>query len=269
MSPVLFSIYVNDLLDKFAKFGCYFKGIPVSAIMYADDLVLLSSSICELQNMLNICSSELTLLDLQVNVKKCSAIRIGNRYKDKCTELCLKDSIIPWASECKYLGIYIVAAGKFKCSFEAAKIKYYRSANAILAKLGNSNNKPVTLKLISTMALPCLTYALEALSLNKTELTSLNSPWCRSFEKIFNTFDKNLIKQCQLYTGYKSLLHIYALKVMSFLETMNTTDNIMLRIISTNLSTDDVSRLAMLLNTNMLDLKANYRAIIDSNFIQL
>ena len=56
---------------------------------------------------------------------------------------------------------------------------------------------------------------------------------------------------------------------MSFLETMNTTDNIMLRIVSTNLSTDDVSRLAMLLNTNMLDLKANYRAIIDSNFIQL
>jgi len=43
----------------------------------------------------------------------------------------------------------------------------------------------------------------------------------------------------------------------------------MLRIISTNLSTDDVSRLAMLLNTNMLDLKTNYRDIIDSNFVQL
>jgi hypothetical protein len=269
LSPVLFSVYVNDLLDKFAKFGCYFKGIPISAIMYADDLVLLSPSTCELQNMLNICSSELTLLDLQVNVKKCSAIRIGNRYKSKCTDLCLKDNKIPWTTEVKYLGIYIVAAAKFKCSFDAAKIKYYRSANAILAKLGNSNNKPVILKLIWTMALPCLTYALEALSLNKTELTTINSPWSRSFEKIFNTFDKNLIKQCQLYTGYKPMLHMYALKVMSFLEKANTTDNIMLKTLSTNLSTDDISRLALLFNTNVLDFKTNYRVIIDSNFEQL
>ena len=88
LSPVLFSVYVNDLLDKFAKLGCYFKGIPVSAIMYADDLVLLSPSICELQNMLNMCYSELAFLDLQVNFKKCSAIRIGNGYKNKCTDLC-------------------------------------------------------------------------------------------------------------------------------------------------------------------------------------
>jgi len=49
LSPVLFSKYVNDMLDKFAKFGCYFKGIAVSAIMYADDIILLSPSICELQ----------------------------------------------------------------------------------------------------------------------------------------------------------------------------------------------------------------------------
>ena len=219
--------------------------------------------------MLNVCSGELTLLDLQVNVKKCSAIRIGNRYKTKCTDLCLNENKIPWTSEVKYLGIYIIAAAKFMCSFDAAKIKYYRSSNAILAKLGNGNNKPVTLKLISTMALPCLTYALEALSLNKTELISLNNPWTRSFEKIFHTFDKNVIKQCQLFTGYKSMLHMYALKVMSFLETMNATDNIMLRILNINLSTDDISKLALLFNSNLLDFKINYRVIIDSHFQQL
>src|SRR3984893_10593855 len=151
--------------------------------------------------MLKICYSELTLLDLQVNFKICSLIRIGYGYKNKCTDLCLRDNKIPWTTEVKYLGIFIVAAAKFKCSFDAAKSKYYRSANAVLDKLGNSNNKPVTLKLISTMALPCLTYSLEALSLNKTELTSLNSPWTRAFEKIFKTFDKDVIKQCQLYTA--------------------------------------------------------------------
>ena len=269
LSPVLFSVYVNDLLNKFAKLGCYFKGIPVSAVMYADDLILLSPSICELQNMLNVCSSELVLLDLQVNVKKCCAIRIGNRYKNKCSDLFINDNKINWTAEVKYLGIYIVAAAKFKCSFDAAKVKYYRSANAILAKLGNSNNKPVLLKLISSMALPCLTYALEALSLNKTELVNLNSPWIRSFEKIFHTFDKNVIKQCQQYTGYTSLLHMYALKVMSFLESMHATDNIMLKILVTDLSADDMDVLALHFNTNMLDFRSNYRVIIDSHFGRL
>src|SRR5688572_17537693 len=57
LSSVMFSSYVNNLLDDFAKFGCYFKGILVSAIMYADDIVLLNSSICELQTTLNICCS--------------------------------------------------------------------------------------------------------------------------------------------------------------------------------------------------------------------
>ena len=176
---------------------------------------------------------------------------------------------INWTTEVKYLGIYIVAAAKFKCSFDAAKVKYYRSANAILAKLGNSNNKPVLLKLISSMALPCLTYALEALSLNKTDLVNLNSPWTRSFEQIFHTFDKNVIKQCQQYTGYTSVLHMYALKVMSFLESMHATDNIMLKILVTDLSADDIDVLALHFNTNMLDFRSNYRVIIDSHFGRL
>jgi len=176
--------------------------------------------------------------------------------------LILKETKITWATEVKYLGIYIVAATKFKCSFDAAKAKYYRSANAILAKLGNNNNKPVTLKLISTMALPCLTYSLEALALNKTELISLNSPWTRAFEKIFKTYDKNIIKQCQHYTGFMPMLQMYALKVMSFLEKLNSTENIMLKTLSSNLSTDDISRLAILFNSTVVDFRSNYRTII-------
>ena len=65
------------------------------------------------------------------------------------------------------------------------------------------------------------------------------------------------------------MLHIYALKVMSFLEILNKSDNIMLRILSKNLSTDDISRLAILFNTDMQNFKANYRNIIEFNFEQL
>jgi hypothetical protein len=50
LSPVLFSVYmyyVDELLNKFNKFGCCFIGFTASALMYADDLVLLAPSSTE------------------------------------------------------------------------------------------------------------------------------------------------------------------------------------------------------------------------------
>src|SRR5271163_4726420 len=49
ISPVLFAIYVDYMLNKFKTHGCRFYGLSVSAIMYADDLVLISPSIYEIQ----------------------------------------------------------------------------------------------------------------------------------------------------------------------------------------------------------------------------
>jgi hypothetical protein len=53
LSPVLFAIYVNDMLNKLSKAGCHLYGMSVGALMYADDLVLLAPSVYELQLMLN------------------------------------------------------------------------------------------------------------------------------------------------------------------------------------------------------------------------
>lgn len=51
LSPRLFLIYV-DLLIKLNQYGCNILGHPVSAFMYAGDLILLSPSVNELQKML-------------------------------------------------------------------------------------------------------------------------------------------------------------------------------------------------------------------------
>ena len=47
------------------------------------------------------------------------------------------------------------------------------------------------------MTLPILTYSLEALALNKSELLALNHPWERSLEKVFHTFNKTIVKEYQ------------------------------------------------------------------------
>ena len=66
------------------------------------------------------------------------------------------------------------------------------------------------------MALPVLLYSIEAVRLNKSELLALNHPWERTFQKIFHSFDSQIIMLCQFFTGYLPVLHyfLYAIYVI-------------------------------------------------------
>jgi Reverse transcriptase (RNA-dependent DNA polymerase) len=199
ISPVLFAIYVDDMLNKFKFNGCTFHGVSVSAIMYADDLVLVSSSVHGMQSMVNVCCNELMGLDLSINFDKSVVLRIGKGCNKICGNIQAMGSKIKWVTEAKYLGIYIRSGQKFVCNFDKQKAKFYRSANSIFAKLGNLQNTPVTLHLVQSIALPTLTYALEALALTKTQIVSLEHPWSRMFMKLFKTFNQAIVQQCQYY----------------------------------------------------------------------
>ena len=75
-SPLLFAIYVDDL----AKSCSSTRGVYI--VLYADDILLLSPTVCELQNVLRMCERELDALDLTINMKKSCCLRIGARNND-------------------------------------------------------------------------------------------------------------------------------------------------------------------------------------------
>ena len=266
LSPVLFSIYVYDFLHTFSKFGCCFMGLSVSAIIYADDLVLIAPSVTELQNMIKICELELQSIDLTINSTKSVAIRIGCRYKTNARKLIVSGNEIDWAKDVKYLGVCILAGNSFKCNFDKTKCKFYKAANGILAKIGNKDNATVTLKLLATMALPVLTYSIESLSLNKSELNSLNHPWERSFQKLFHTFEKQIIKYCLWYNGYLPIMHYYGLRSISFLKGLEQSPNLLMRHVFNTAGQKDVSRLAKLFNSDTAGFLTHYKKIIDADF---
>ena len=66
ISPILFSIYMDVLIKhlKSTKFGCVINGVYFGCILYADDIVLLSTSLSALQSMLNICESFAEAMDI-------------------------------------------------------------------------------------------------------------------------------------------------------------------------------------------------------------
>ena len=77
LSPVLFAVYVNSLLEKLQNIGlgCHIGMIFTGTFMYADDLVLVSASISDLQSMIDVCINELNNLDMKINANKSSCIR--------------------------------------------------------------------------------------------------------------------------------------------------------------------------------------------------
>jgi len=84
LSPVLFGVYVNSLIDALISsvLGCHVAGVHVGCVIYADDLLLMSGSLHNLQLVIDICCSEIEELDLVFNPNKYQVIRIGKKCND-------------------------------------------------------------------------------------------------------------------------------------------------------------------------------------------
>ncbi len=225
-SPTLFAICVNDIIAKLQQsgLGCQIHFISFNAFMYADDLLLLALSIEDLQNMIKICKSELDWLDMKINSKKSSCIRIGPQYNAAVSRLTIDSDHLEWVSELTYLGLVIKSAKSFKCCFHAKKVKFYRSVNGILGKLGSNPPINLTLSLISSNCNPILLYGLESLKINKTDVNALSHPYNSVYMKLFQSFHKTVITLCQFYCGeipFEQLLHI---RTLNFYAKLNAVD---------------------------------------------
>jgi len=108
----------------------------------------------------NIDNIEFKNIDLVLNESKSQCIRIGKRWHEQCVPLRTSNGIIPRSNSVTYLGVNVLAAAKFSCCFDKPKSNFYSSFNAIYSKLGKINNAIVTLNLISSIALPCLLFAM-------------------------------------------------------------------------------------------------------------
>ena len=100
LSPFMFALY----LDNLSKLGSSFKGCCM--ILYADDILILSLSVSQLEHLLHACESELAWLDIAINFSKSCCIHVGPRCDKSCANISSKTgSNIPWVTEMRYLGV--------------------------------------------------------------------------------------------------------------------------------------------------------------------
>ena len=234
LSPFLLAVYLNDLVD-----GRY-NGRHSFVILYADDILILTSSLTDLQRLLHICELELCWLDMSINTSKSCCLRIGPRFDYHCCSIITISGLpLPWVNELRYLGIYILKARCFKCSFDHAKRAFYRALNAIFGKIGRSASEEVILQLVSSKCLPILMYASEACGLNKSDTRSLDFPVNRFLMKLFKTANSVIIQDCLAYFEFKLPSSLIVGRTRNFLAKYYECDNCICKLFR-NVSYTDV-----------------------------
>jgi hypothetical protein len=119
LSPILFTVYIDDLLKKLRNsgIGCCMNNVYTGVVAYADDITLLSPSVRGLNSMLVICSEYAVDNNIIFNASKTMCIKYGETVKD-CEKVICNNVNISWCINIKHLGTYIDSSltDKFDCN---------------------------------------------------------------------------------------------------------------------------------------------------------
>lgn len=218
ISGPLFNVYVNDFLHKLrnSNLGCHIKNMYVGALLYADDIILMSASVCELQKMLNICHTLGDELGIIFNPHKSKCLRVGPYQHINLAHLKIGSVDLPWVETLDYLGVKIVCDKSFKVDLSVIRRKFFVSVNTILSKCSLTSDL-VKLSLLESYSLPILLYAVECLNLPNSQLYEVNSWWNSVYRKIFHYNKWESVRLLISCLGRLDLFHIINLKSINFI----------------------------------------------------
>lgn len=84
MSPILFNLVIDRLLRSLpAHIGARLDGVPVNAIAFADDMVLMASTPAGLQELLDVLTAYLSSCGMSLNPAKCLSLSLKGQPKSK------------------------------------------------------------------------------------------------------------------------------------------------------------------------------------------
>ena len=221
LSCGLFNIYVDCIITELRKsqLGCHLRNTYIGCIMYADDLLLLSASVIELQNMLNVCGQIGSQLSIQFNSNKSKCLAIGPNKIKSIENLTLNGSSLEWVDKVKYLGIWISAGKCFQVDFSETRRKFFSAVNSILSKCKYTNDI-VKLQLLESHCLPIIMYATECLELKVSDMKEINSWWNSVYRRIFGYNKWESVKGLIYMLNRLDVLHMINLRCLSFVKRM-------------------------------------------------
>lgn len=194
--------------------------------MYADDLLLVSSSVIELQSMLDSTGDIGSSIGLVFNCSKSNCLSIGRTKFSMLASLTINETIIQWVDNIKYLGVTISSGNFFKTDLSTTRRRFFASVNSILSK-SKFTSDLVVLQLMESHCLPILLYAIESVNMGSNDLRMLNSWWNSVYRRIFNYHKWESVKELICYLGRLDVVHLANLRQVHFIKRMiiNAGDN--------------------------------------------
>ena len=163
MSPLLFNIFINDFLTEFnspLSNSPFLGNIPINALFYADDLVLLSESKEGLQSLLDRLYHYTQKWLLQVNKSKTKCIVFSNQRKRAVHVVSFGGSPLITAESYCYLGTVFSRNGSLNEAGNVLHSKATKAMHGLLQKLfrHSSCDPKIMLEVFDKMILPIALY---------------------------------------------------------------------------------------------------------------
>ena len=117
--------------------------------------------------------------------------------------------------------MYIKSAKKLEFCLQQNISNFYRSFNSIYSKIGYVS-PAVILSLLSAYSLPTLLYGIESIVSLSKDIQRCSLAYDRAFMKIFATYNNDVIRNCQFYSGHLPLAYLIDLRKINFLTNLKT-----------------------------------------------
>ena len=180
LSPILFSLFLNDLQSHMSSNGAVGAELNESLdttlwlelliLLYADDTVILSDNQTDFQNSWNIFNTYCENWHLNVNINKTKVIVFGARRTNLFNSK-LGDKPIEISTKYHYLGVTFSNNGSFLHARKHISEQANTALHYLFTKMNNSNLPlDLVLKLFDHTILPILTYGSEDFRFESLEI---------------------------------------------------------------------------------------------------
>ena len=187
MSPWLFNIFIDHCIRplKELNIGIEMNGLIACMLMFADDMVLLAESECDLQKQVSCVYENCKMNGLSMNVSK-TKILVFERENVR-TECVIKigDECLEQVNEYVYLGSLFSREGKCDLEIERRKMAGNRM-NGVLRPITSSQNVSMKAKTLlhKAILLPTIMYGSETWTWSKKDESGMNAVEMRALRRM-------------------------------------------------------------------------------------
>lgn len=160
-SGIFFAVYIDKWLSilRSSGLGCHINMVFLGAMVFADDIILLSASRGGLQSMVNLCQEFVQQRNLKFGTHpdpvksktKCIIFSKRTRAVQQPANIKLNGNILPWVDRVKYLGHTLQSDNSMKIDMAQKRGAFIGKVNSLLQEL-HFVSPEVFMKLLNTYA---------------------------------------------------------------------------------------------------------------------